>query len=209
MDRVAIIGGTGKVGRYIADKAIQKGYRVRMLVRNPEKLSYKDNRIEIVQGDIQSLETIQKLMKDCQIVINTFGQPVRATPLYSELTSNILVLMKKLKIRRYIGVSGGSLTIEGDRKKLTNKLGAKMFELFFSEMMIDKKREWRILSSNKDIDWTLIRLPFVVEGVEKGSLKESILDMPGTKITNQDIATFIINQITSSKYIHKAPFVAN
>jgi len=35
--KIAIIGGTGKAGRYIASKALEKGYHVRMLVRNPEK----------------------------------------------------------------------------------------------------------------------------------------------------------------------------
>ncbi|MFA9560495.1 NAD(P)H-binding protein [Evansella sp. AB-rgal1] len=209
MDKVAIIGGTGKVGRYIANKALQKGYQVRMLVRNPEKSSYIDNGIEIVKGEIQNLETIKKLIKGCNIVVNTFGQPVRATPMYSELTKNLLVLMKEVNIRRYIGVSGGSLTIEGDRKNFTNIFAAKVFEVFFSKMMRDKKREWEILFNNKEINWTLIRLPFVVEGAEIGSIKESVTDMPGRKIQNQDIATFIINQIESSKYIHKSPFISN
>lgn len=37
--KIAIIGGTGKVGRYIATKALQKEYQVRLLVRNPERLA--------------------------------------------------------------------------------------------------------------------------------------------------------------------------
>ncbi|MFD2212224.1 hypothetical protein [Metabacillus endolithicus] len=90
-----------------------------------------------------------------------------------------------------------------------NRVGAKMFEWIYSNMMTDKKREWQILSSNTLIKWTLIRLPFIVDGAEKGSIKENLLDMPGTRITNQDIATFIINQVASQEYVQKSPFISN
>ncbi|KRF59811.1 NADH-flavin reductase [Bacillus sp. Soil768D1] len=207
--KIAIIGGTGKVGRHIASRALENGYQVRMLVRNPEKLTFRDARIEIVEGNVQNLEDIRKLLKDCQIVINTFGQPLKEKPFYSSVTEKILEVMADLQIDRYIGVTGGSLTTNGDKKKILNRVGAKMFEIIYSNMMIDKKEEWHILNRNKLIKWTLIRLPFIVDGTEIGFIKENLTDMPGTKITNRDIATFIINQIENLKYVQKAPFISN
>jgi len=67
------MGGTGKVGRYIAKKALESGCQVRMLVRNPDKLAYRDDRIELIRGDVQNINFIRILLKDCNIVINTFG----------------------------------------------------------------------------------------------------------------------------------------
>ncbi|WP_235439762.1 NAD(P)H-binding protein [Paenibacillus sp. DMB20] len=131
--KIGIIGGTGKVGRHIATHAIQKGYQVRMLVRNPERVLCKNDKIEIVKGQIQDIDHIQELLKDCKIVINTFGQPTKEEPMYSKVTKNILDVMKDLNISRYIGVSGGSLTINDDKKSIINRFGAKMFELFFSK----------------------------------------------------------------------------
>lgn len=207
--KIAIIGGTGKVGRYLASRALENGYEVRMLVRNPAKVSFRDERIEIVEGNVQNLEDIQKLLIGCQIVINSFGQPIREKPIYSIVTEMILEVMADLHIDRYIGVTGGSLTIDGDTKSFMNRVGAKMFEWIYSIMMTDKKREWQILSSNTLIKWTLIRLPFIVDGAEKGLIKENLLEMPGITITNQDIATFIINQVKSLEYVQKSPFISN
>ncbi|PMC33677.1 NADH-flavin reductase [Bacillus sp. UMB0899] len=207
--KIGIIGGTGTVGRHIAKRAIQRGYYVRMLVRNPEKLLYKDNKMEIVGGQMQNIDTIRDLLKDCKIVINTFGQPPKEKPMYSKITQNIFDVMKDLNITRYIGVSGGSLTISGDKKSLLNRFGAKLFELLFPKMMEDKKLEWEILCNDKQIQWTLIRLPFVKDSLHTSKIKESLTDMPGTTITNQDIASFIIQQIESPKYIHKAPFISH
>ena len=204
---IAIIGGTGKVGRYIAAKAIQNGHKVRMLVRNPKSLPYND-KIEVVEGNVQDIDSIRLLLKDCHIIINTFGQPIKDIPIYSSVTNNILTIMDEFKITRYIGVTGGSLNIKGDNKSFLNKIGAKIFEIFFSKMMIDKKKELSILNNSK-VEWTLIRLPFVVEGTGFGNVKESMTDMPGIKITNEDIASFIINQIENKTYVRKTPFIAN
>ncbi len=210
LNKIAIIGGTGKVGRRIAVKALENGYQVRMLVRTPKKLSLNDDRIEIVEGAVQNREDIQKLLKDCQIVINTFGQPLKEKPIYSSVTKTIIEIMAELQIERYIGVTGGSLTISNDKKSLINRLGAKLFENFYSDMMIDKKKEWDFLNSNEQIEkWTLIRLPFITDQEDIGYIKENLTDLPGIKITNGDIGTFIINQIEDSKYIQKAPFISN
>ncbi len=126
--------------RHIAARALEKGYQVRMLVRNPEKLTFRDARVEIVEGDAQNLNDIQKLLIDCQIVVNTFGQPLKEKQIYSSVTENILEVMTDLQIDRYIGVTGGSLTINGDKKSIINRVGAKLFEIFYSNMMIDKKK---------------------------------------------------------------------
>ncbi|MGE7675611.1 NAD(P)-dependent oxidoreductase [Lysinibacillus sp. NPDC094403] len=207
--KIAIIGGTGKVGRHIATHAIQKGYHVRMLVRNPERLLFKNKKIEVVKGQVQDIDSIRELLKDCKIVINTFGQPTKGEQIYSKVTKNILDVMKDLNISRYIGVSGGSLTILEDKKSILNRFGAKIFEVFFPKMMQDKKLEWEILLHNKHINWTLIRLPFVKDSLKSYQIMENLTDMPGTKITNQDIATFIINHVNNTQYIHKAPFISN
>lgn len=157
--KIAIIGGTGRVGKHLAKHAIQQGYYVRMLARNPEKLSYKNEKMDIVKGQIQDINTIRELFKDCNIVINTFGQPAKDHPIYSKVTTTILDVMQDLNINRYIGVSGGSLTIDGDKKSLLNRVGAKLFEVLFPKMMEDKKLEWKILSNNKNIKWTLLDYP--------------------------------------------------
>lgn len=207
--KIAIIGGTGKAGSHIVHKALEHGYQVRMLVRNPKKLTFKDSRVEVVEGNVQNTKDIHELLKGCQIVINTFGQPVKENPIYSSVTKEILKVMANLKIERYISVTGGSLTIDGDKKSIMNRVGAKLFQIFYSDLILDRQKEWRILKESNLIKWTLIRLPFIVDSTKTGRIKESLTDMPGTKITSQDIAAFIIQQIENPQYVKKAPFISN
>ena len=44
-------------------------------------------------------------------------------------------------------------------------------------MMQDKYKELQIIQ-NSEVDWTIVRLPFVIEGNGIGNIKESLVDMP-------------------------------
>ncbi|NSW39481.1 NADH-flavin reductase, partial [Bacillus sp. Xin1] len=65
-----------------------------------------------------------------------------------------------------------------------------------------------ILQESK-INWTLARLPFIYEKDINKTIKENLFDMPGLTITNRNIADFLIDEISNSKYIRKTPFIAN
>ncbi|MGG2015230.1 NAD(P)H-binding protein [Bacillus sp. S10(2024)] len=82
-----------------------------------------------------------------------------------------------------------------------------MFRILFPNMMKDKYEELNLLLKS-NLNWTFIRLPFVMEGVATGSIKVSLRDIPGLKIYNGDIADFLIKQISSPLYLRKCPFIA-
>lgn len=205
---IAIIGGTGRAGKFLAKSAVKKGYNVRMLVRTPKESLFDDPNIILIQGDARNPNDILSLLSGCHAVINTFGQPNKAVPLYSKITALVIQTMKELEIKRYIGVTGGSLDIDGDKKSVLNKIGAMAFRILYSEMMKDKRKELHLLQASK-LDWTLIRLPFVKENEKSKAIKEDDFDMPGFNISSHDIARFMIEQLHNPSYIGKTPFISN
>ncbi|MEC0573518.1 NAD(P)H-binding protein [Bacillus inaquosorum] len=206
--KIAIIGGTGKAGRFIASQALAKGYQVRMLVRQPERPPHIDERIDVIRGDAQHPQSIRTLLEGCSAVVNTFGQPERAVPLYSTVTELIVTVMKEYNIDRYIGVTGASLDIEGDRKSLVYRIGALLFRLLYPQMIADKKKELHILSRS-GLDWTIVRLPFVTDAQTQGAVKVDFFNSPGMRITNLDIAAFLVQQIEDHSFSQKTPFISN
>lgn len=151
---------------------------------------------------------ICELLKGCQTVINAVGQPKNEPYIFSTVTKHILKVMKGFEIKRYILISGGSVNVAGDQKRIVNKIGAHLFKVFLPKMMKDKYKELQIIQSS-DVDWTIVRLPFVMDGKGIGKIKESLVDMQGIKIKNGDIAPFVIKQINSERYVGKCPFISN
>ncbi len=199
-NKIAILGANGKAGKILVNEALEKGYQVKILTRNSTNAEKINKNIETIIGDARNFSTIQDLLQGCSAVINAVGQPKNESYIFSTVTKHILEAMKESKIKRYILISGGSLNVTGDQKKIVNKIGATLFKLFLPKMMQDKYKELQIIQ-NSEVDWTIVRLPFVIEGNGIGNIKESLVDMPGIKIQNGDIAPFIIKQINSDRYV--------
>ncbi len=51
IQKIAVIGGTGKAGKYLVGNLISRQYPVKMLTRNPEIITQKSPLIEVVQGN--------------------------------------------------------------------------------------------------------------------------------------------------------------
>ncbi|MDK7472329.1 SDR family oxidoreductase [Bacillus paranthracis] len=207
-NKIAILGANGKAGKILVNEALEKGYQVKILTRNSTNTEKINENIETIIGDARNFSTIQDLLQGCSAVINAVGQPKNESYIFSTVTKHILEAMKGSKIKRYILISGGSLNVTGDQKGIVNKIGATLFKLFLPKMMQDKYKELQIIQ-NSEVDWTIVRLPFVIEGNGIGSIKESLVDMPGIKIQNGDIAPFVIKQINSDRYVGKCPFISN
>ncbi|WP_242309727.1 SDR family oxidoreductase [Bacillus cereus group sp. BfR-BA-01524] len=207
-NKIAILGANGKVGKFLINEALEQGFQVKILTRNSKNMPINNENIEVIIGDARDFSSIQELLQGCRAVINAVGQSKNESYIFSTVTKHILKVMKEYEIKRYILISGGSINVVGDQKGIVNKMGANLFKLFLPKMMQDKYKELQILQSS-DVDWTVVRLPFVIEGNGIGNIKESLVDMPGIKIQNGDIAPFVIKQINSKLYVGKCPFISN
>ncbi|MDJ1477939.1 SDR family oxidoreductase [Bacillus sp. LS15-K4] len=207
-NKIAILGANGKAGKFLVNEALEKGYQVKILTRNSNNMAITNENLETIIGDARNFSSIRELLKGCRAVINAIGQPKNESYIFSTVTKHILEAMKEFEIKRYILISGGSLNVTGDQKGIVNKIGDTLFKVFLSKMMQDKYKELQTIQGS-DVDWTIVRLPFVMEGKSSGNIKESLVDMPGIKIQNSDIASFVIKQINSERYVGKCPFISN
>ena len=78
----------------------------------------------------------------------------------------------------------------------------------FPTIHADRQKTYSILSTS-DVNWTLIRVPFIEFTETKGETMVSLEDCRGNKISAIDIATFAIEQLIDDTYTKKSPFIAN
>ena len=55
--KIAVIGGTGKAGKYLIQQLLNKGFHIKVLIQNPEKYENINPLIKIVQGDVRNYES--------------------------------------------------------------------------------------------------------------------------------------------------------
>jgi putative NADH-flavin reductase len=208
--KVAVIGGTGKAGKYLVQQLINQDFHLKMLVRNPDHFQAYSSNIEVVHGEVTDLNAIRSLLKDCDAVISTLGMgiPNSAPDIFSQSTKNVLQVMEEYSLTRYIVITGLNVDTSSDNKSAKTKAATDWMKTNYPKSTLDKQFEYSLLSES-DREWTLVRVPMIIQTDESGKITQSLEDCPGEKISATDLALFLIQQLTDKKYIQKAPFIAN
>ncbi len=206
--KVALLGATGKAGKYILRELLNQKFDVKALIRQPENFQISNPLLEIVKGDIKDFETARFLLNGCDVVISAIG-PKKDEPLVQSLaTKHILKVMEEFKINRYILLAGLNVDILGDQKSEANQASTNWMRQTFPEAVADRQLAYEILSNSKT-NWTFVRLPWIEQTEERRGTVVNLQDCLGEKISTTDLADFVIAQISDKVYFRKSPFVAS
>jgi putative NADH-flavin reductase len=206
--KIAVLGGGGRTGKYLVTRLLNQGYSLKLLLRHPEDFFLKHQSVEIMKGDAIDPEAIRTLLEGCQAVISTVGQR-KDEPLVSSLaTENILKAMAEYGIQRYLLVAGINVDTPFDKKGLETNMATEWMRTNFPVIHSDRQKTYSFLSES-DVDWTLVRVPFIEFTDTAEEILVSTVDCPGKRISAGCIAEFLTEQLMVDTYSKKSPFIAN
>ena len=198
--QVLIVGGTGTLGRQIAKNAIDSGFKVRCMVRNPRSASFlQDWGCEITQGNLLNREDIERSLEGIDAVIDSATsrpddpRSVYATDWDGKL--NLYQACDALSVKRVVFLS---------------LLAA---EKYRNVPLMDIKFCTERLLAESELDFTIIQGAAFMQGVI-GQFAIPILDSqpvwisgrPGeiAYMNTQDMARFAVAALSSPKTIKRS-----
>jgi len=105
---VAIVGGTGKTGKWGVKGALQRGHTVRILARSPDKVKKIFNelfgeeegeeqfkKVTVVKGGVKDGAAVEELVAGADVVLSFLGMVDRSTPVVEQGVAQLLTAMKK------------------------------------------------------------------------------------------------------------------
>jgi len=206
---IAIIGGSGKAGHSLVDQALKRGYKVKVLARDPNKYSLFKDQLQVIEGDARNPDDVSRLLQGTSIIMSTLGNTKGEMPVCCTSTQNVLQAMVNQNISRYIVVTGNTILNTGDKRKPMEKFLAFLLKLLFPAIISDKQKELNLLQQYNNVNWTLFRLPFITQDIAISHVKVDLNSIPGAKITSVDLANFLLDQLADEKYYRQTPFIAN
>jgi putative NADH-flavin reductase len=206
--KIAVIGGTGKAGRFIVKELLSRGYQLKLLLRFPENFQIEDPKIELLKGDARDAGAVQSLLEGCEAIISAVGQPKGEESIFSQATKNIVAAMSIYGVRRYVVLTGLNVDTPFDRKNEKAKAATDWMRANYPKTTMDKQVEYEFFTKS-DVDWTLVRLPMIELTHERRGVKVSLEDCRGDGISAADLAYFVADQLTDAAFVGKAPFIAS
>lgn len=204
-----IFGATGGTGRPLVEQALAAGHEVTAFVRNPSALNLQNERLRIVQGDVRDPAKVEAAVKGQDAVISVIG-PRRGSQERDVMlvgTRNILSAMQKHGVRRFISQSGAGIVDPRDEPSMSRTFIRALLKLFARHVLEDAERQYALVKAS-DLDWTLVRVPRLVEGAETGQYRVGYKAPKPTPVTRGDIADFMLKQLTDNTYVRQAPMIS-
>lgn len=209
--KLLLLGATGRAGGRVLKQALDSGYEVTCLVRNPQKV-ISSSEVTIIQGDPKSRNDLEGVMKGVDLLISVLNisrksdfpwAPLRTPKTYmSTVVSNIISLSKKHPLKRVVICSAWGV------------LETKKDIPFWFRWMIDMsnigvaykdhERQEKLMESS-GLDWTIVRPVGLTNGTKKQQVRESFNNDPKPSITinRSTVASYLLDSLHKDELIGK------
>ncbi len=212
--RVCIVGASGKLGRYLVQHALDRGYEVVAVCRevSVEKLEEFSGRITIIPGATDNRQVIERAVAGCDAVLTVLVP--HGVHHYSSGTAQAVLDLARPGTRLVFS-AGYHITRDGRDvyswkvKALVQVAGriARLFRLVDLDDQVEACR--RIFAS--DTRWTVVRGSDLEEGEPQGlpvwsrHVGDPILKSNLTR--RVDFARFMVEAIENDELVQEAPAI--
>jgi putative NADH-flavin reductase len=210
-NRILIIGATGGTGRQLVEQALERGYSVTAMARNPTKLTINHPQLTVVRGDVLDYESVAAAVKGQDAVLSALGHKrfFYPTRILSDGTRNILKAMEANGVRRFVCVTSLGFSDTAGRMGLLYSLI--VIPLVLPFYFFDKTRQEKSIAQSNS-DWVMVR-PGVLTNSEKRGINHKGNNVgnfiTGARISRADVADFMLDQLESNEYLRNAPGISS
>lgn len=210
--RLAMFGATGTVGSVLLERTLRQGHQVQALVRSTPSLKIHDQNLSVTQGDAGDPRAVGAVLHGVDAVVSTLGG-VRGPESLSIGTATITSAMAGEGVRRIVVAQGFHLRFPGDPANA----GQRVMGLIMRRMIPGINEHGAAMVETLlgcDLDWTVVRLCRVVpaktdhplsRGYRTGTLRLG----PWNSVQVASAADFILECVSSERYLRQAPMIAS
>lgn len=206
-----VFGGSGPTGTQFIEQALSAGHTVTMVVRTPESISRRHERLRVYGGDVMDSPTFTPLMAGKDAVVSCLGaRKNEPTTLYSTGIQHILSAMQAAQVRRLICISSVAVEISPKASWLIRFITRYVLPYFYGHIYEDMRRMEQVLKQST-IDWTCVRPPRLINQPVTGKYRYAINDFleNANQVRRSDLAFFMLQHLTDRRVYRAVVDVAN
>ncbi len=198
--KITVIGGGGMIGQRVVREALDRGHHVTVLVRDPARVTEKDERLSVAKGDVLDKATLAGAFAGRDVVISAVGTARAKDPDYTLYRNAAESLVEVL---RGMGEKAPRLIVVGGVGSLFDANGQMLLERVPKERKpehLGQKAALDFYRSVSDVQWTYVSPPGrIAPGERKGIYRtgddQLLVDAKGeSAISMEDYAVALIDE---------------
>lgn len=158
---LAILGATGGTGKLLVQQALNAGYRVTAIVRDPAKLYIAHDRLQIEVADVTDTASLKPLLKDADAVLSALGSD--GDDLCQRAMTAVLNAVVDPRGIRIVAISAQPVGRGDDGPALWQRLILiPIIRLIYRKTYADLARMEAVLGAS-GAQWSVIRPPYLTD----------------------------------------------
>ncbi len=214
---IAVIGASGFVGTALLHELLNRGHHVTAIVRRPEGISIRNDRLTIKQGDANQTQELAELLKGHDVIISAYNAGWTNPNLYQDFldgSKSIEAAAEQSGVKRLIVIGGAGSLYATPGVQLVD---TPYFPEEYKAGATSARDYLNILKENSTLDWTFfspaIEMNPDTSGERKGTYRTSldtpVFDEAGRSILSvEDLAVAIADEAENPKHIRQRFTVA-
>jgi putative NADH-flavin reductase len=208
--KITIFGATGRTGIPLVEQALSAGHDVVAYVRTPSKLPVHNERLTIMQGEMNESAKVAAAIAGSDAVISALG-PVKGGPkdIMAASARNIVAAMDQAGVRRLVYATGAGVEDPQDKPALMNKIISFALKTLNPDVLADSAAGVNIVR-NSDLDWTIARGPMLTDGPHTGKYRVGYVngDM-GRQLSRANFADYMLKSAVEGLNNREMPAISD
>jgi hypothetical protein len=215
--KLALIGASGFVGKAVLTEALQRGFEVKAIVRNPEKINVQHRDLTSVKADVLHENDIFSAVKDYDVVISAYNPGWTNPDIYNEFLRGANAIQREVKdagVKRLIVVGGAGSLYVSPGKQLVD---TPQFPAEYKPGALAARDYLEDLKKENNLDWTFLSPAIEMhpgtsgtrKGIYRTGSENPVIDEKGRSVISvEDLAVALIDEAENPKHIRQRYTVA-
>lgn len=207
--KLALIGATGFVGKAVLNEALQRGYDVTAIARNPQTIEGNSDKLTTAAVDIFDADKLAAALEGHDAVVSTFNAGWGNPNLYDDFLKGSEAIQQAVKqsgVKRLLVVGGaGSLYVAPG----VQLVDSPQFPAEWKAGATAARDYLNILKKEDELDWTFLSPAINLHPGERtgkfrtGTDEPLFNDKGHHEITVEDLAVAILNELENNEFVKR------
>jgi putative NADH-flavin reductase len=210
--KIALFGASGGTGTLLTNRCVAAGHQVTALLRSPDTFPLRD-KVDVIYGDACDPHAVLATIKGADAVLSALGaRSLGKEDVLERGVPHIVAGMQQTGVRRII-VLGSAGALPDSLKKqpfyrrwIVQKI---LYNTLLKWPVTSQISQYATLSSS-DLDWTMVMPPMLRNTTSRGHYRIDGEALPrnGSSISREDVADFMMQQLTDPQWVRKGVYIS-
>jgi putative NADH-flavin reductase len=199
--KLFVIGATGRTGQKIVHQALARGHHVTALVRSPEGITLKNERLTVLKGNAMDENQLFDAMQNHDAVLSTLGprEVFKPSSILHDSALATTRAMNRSGVKRLLMLSAAA-----HFPGVPNRIASFILQNHMRDSLAMEE-----VVQGSGLDWTIARPPRLTqEEYVTYRSRESAAPKMGFTLARKAVAAFMLDTIEQKKHYHKIVGIA-